>query len=85
MNRKLLAGACALAVLTLAGCGSIPQALDLTAIVPRTRGRALGYVVVRAELGLIEHFHKGAGKINDEEFRTGHDGTELEGLTIQRR
>ena len=67
------------------GLDESAQALDLTAIVPRTRGRALGYVVLRAELGLIEHFHKGAGKINDKEFRTGHDGTELEGLTIQCR
>ncbi len=28
MNRKLLAGVCALTVLTLAGCGSIPQGAD---------------------------------------------------------
>lgn len=67
------------------GLDESAQALDLTAIVPRTRGRALGYVVLRAELGLIEHFHKAAGKINVKEFRTGHDGTELEGLTIQCR
>lgn len=67
------------------GLDESAQALDLTAIVLRTRGRALGYVVLRAELGLIEHFHKAAGKINVKEFRTGHDGTELEGLTIQCR
>lgn len=40
MNRKLLAGACALAVLTLAGCGSIPQGADRINIITEQEAKA---------------------------------------------
>ena len=40
MNRKLLAGACALTVLTLAGCGSIPQGADRINIITEQQAKA---------------------------------------------